>query len=132
GNSLQSAHTKSWLIEAVDSQPDNTALPPFNNIVVVREQLMLAERPLQQHDLRSRTGPKSLSLRCLFGHETSSIAITVYAGVTPGNGFARPLPRVNCRCAQSPDLNRQAVNCCLAARESGMRMDCCPYDDILP
>src|SRR5262249_30355688 len=44
-NSLQSAHTKSWLIEAVDSQPDNTALPPFNNIVVVREQLMLAERP---------------------------------------------------------------------------------------
>jgi hypothetical protein len=42
---------KNWLIQAVDPQPDNPALPPLNNTVIVPEQVMLAERPLQGHEV---------------------------------------------------------------------------------
>jgi hypothetical protein len=73
GNRLQTAQREKRLVYAVYPQPGNPALPPLDDVITVGQQVMLAERPLQQPDLQPRTVNRRV-LRCLAGHEALSTA----------------------------------------------------------
>lgn len=67
---LQPAESGDRLVHPVDPPAPDPALPPLDDPIIASKKPMLAQRPLQQRNLRPRTPPDGILLLALRSYST--------------------------------------------------------------